>query len=490
MIDIELKPQLEKRRSRTSSDIRDVVKLSIPIVVANSCRMVMDVTDFFLISRTNDTDAMAAILPAQMIVWAYIVIGMGTLTILTTLASQSLGRGDRATCSAYAWQGLYLSGAFWIIGAAVWPLFPTLFALAHHEPRIEALENEYARICFWTVGTTIAATALSSYFNGIHRPHITMYTALEGVVVNGVVSYVLIFGKLGMPAMGIAGAAWGTVVGSAYRMARLWIAFCSERTHREFASRDTWRPDWGKMKNVLRVGGPSGLQWLSDVAVWAIFTVVLVGSYFGKTHQLATNAAWQYLRISFLPCLGVGMAISSLVGRSIGARDPDHAVRVTRIGTLCILAYMGAMSVVYFVARVPLLGWFSTDAEVIRIGSAVIICAAVFQVFDALGIGYNSALRGAGDTFVPSLVFIASHWLMVVGGGYLVATWFPEYGSVGPWVVASVLIVWLGVYQWWRWNSGAWRAIDVFKHDRPTAAPAEFGFPSLDVDAAAEPTGS
>lgn len=459
--------QLEERRGLFGNrgELGDVIKLSIPIVVATCSRMVMDVTDYWMISRTGDSDAQAAILPAQMVIWAYIVIGMGTVSIINTMASQSLGRGDRRTCSAYAWQGLYLSMVFWLIGAALWSGMPYIFWLAGHEPRIQMLEGRYAAIIVWTIGPTIAAIGLSSFFNGVHRPRVTAMAAVESVAVNAVVSFVLIFGKLGFPAMGIEGAAWGTVVGTNYRAVRLMAAFCASGTNREFSSRSTWRIDRAKIVNIFRVGGPTGLQWCSDVTVWAIFTAVLVGSYFGKTHQLATNAAWQYLRISFMPCVGVGTALSALVGRAIGEGDHQRAIRVTRVCAVLMIGYMGLLSLVYFLGRHELIAFFTDNAEVIRIGSGVMICAAVFQVFDALGITYNSALRGAGDTFIPSVVFVVSHWVIVIGGGFAMAELYPRLGSVGPWIAASLLIIVVGIYLWRRWHGRRWMHIDLFKHE-------------------------
>jgi MATE family, multidrug efflux pump len=453
-----------------------VVRMSLPIVIANSCRMLMDVSDYWMISRTGNTDASAAILPTQMIMWSYMVLGMGMLSIVTTLASQSLGRGQLKNCSGYAWQCLYLSGVFWIVGALLWPFLPRVFAWVGNDPAIQDLQLRYARIAVWTIGPTIAASGLSSFFNGIHRPTVTMLVALEGIVVNAAVSYVLIFGKLGAPAMGIEGAAWGTVVGTAYRAIRLTSWLCVPSMHNRFDSRSTWRPDWQKMVSIFRFGGPAGLQWCSDVTVWAIFTAVLVGSYFTKTDQLATNAAWQYLRVSFIPCIGIGMALSSMVGKAIGAKRPDEAIRVTRIATTIMIIYMAVFSLVFLIWREGLIAFFTDDPAVVEIGAKVMICAAVFQIFDALGIGYNSALRGAGDTFAPSVVFIVSHWVIVIGGGFLVAELRPDLGSIGPWMAASVLIIFIGLYLWWRWNRRKWMSIDVFKHEKRESRDAEESF--------------
>ena len=173
--------QLERHQGATRHrrELGDVIRMSIPIVVATCSRMVMDVTDYWMISRTGDSDAQAGILPAQMVIWAYIVIGMGTVSIINTMASQSLGRGDRRTCSAYAWQGLYLSVVFWLIGVVLWPALPHVFRLAGHEPQIQLMESRYAAIIVWTIGPTIAAIGLSSFFNGVHRPRVTAMAAVE-----------------------------------------------------------------------------------------------------------------------------------------------------------------------------------------------------------------------------------------------------------------------------------------------------------------------
>ena len=95
------------------------------------------------------------------------------------------------------------------------------------------------------------------------------------------------------------------------------------------------------------------------------------------------------------------------------------------------------------------------------------ICAAIFQVFDGLGIAYNSALRGAGDTLWPAMFSSISHWSIVVGGGYVVAVLKPEWGSLGPWTAGTVLLILLSLALWWRWHSRAWQKIDIFKHEAP-----------------------
>jgi len=451
-------------RAGRRDELRSVIAMSVPIVITMCSRMAMDVSDFVMITFLGD-DAQAAMLPAQVLLWSYIVLGMGVVTIISTFVSQSLGRGRPADCGAYAWQGVYLGLVFAVIGLAFRPFVPALVHWIGHDPAVQRLEVEYIRVAILTIAPTLAVAALSNFFNGVHRPRVTMWASIEGILVNAVASFVLIFGIGGLPRLGIAGAAWGTVIGNLYQVGRLGSRLCGPAYHREFQTRSTWRPDRGKMLNILRTGGPQGIQFVSDVIVWAVFINVLVGTCFGKEHLIATNVVWQYLRISFMPCLGIGIALTSLVGRAVGEGNPERAMRLTRIAVIGVVTYMGACALVFLFGRRELISLFNDTPAIVAIGSQVLICAAVFQVFDALGVGYNSALRGAGDTFWPSMVFIITHWLVIIGGGWLMVRYVPHWGSVGPWIAASALIVLLGVLLWGRWQGRKWMKINIFCHE-------------------------
>ncbi len=454
---------LTLQRKERRSEIRQVIALSIPVVITTSSRAVMDVVDYLMITRLEMPEAQAAILPAQIIMWSYIILGLGIASMVNTFASQSLGRKEYSECSAYAWQGLYIAVAFGIIGFALIPLLPTLITAIGHDPKVRVLEMAYTRVAVLTVAPTIAANCLGWFFVGVRRPWTTMWSAIEANVVNAVVSLVLIFGYLGFEPMGIAGAAWGTFAAVAYRTIRLGVALVGPSMQRTFSSHKMWRPSWHRLKNLFRVGLPCGLQWLCDVVVWAVFVNVLVGSNFGTTHLIATNTAWQYLRIAFFPTLGVGQALTALVGKSVGAGDPERAMRETRIAALITIGYMGSLSVLYWLKGPELIRLFNSDPEVVKVGGTIMLCAAVFQLFDAIGITYTAALRGAGDTFVPSMFFIISNWVILIGGGWFVATTWPELGSVGPWLAGSSLIVFTGIFLWWRWRSRAWLKIDLLR---------------------------
>ncbi len=451
-------------------ELREVIALAIPIVLTTSSRMVMDITDYVMITWLNDSAAQAAILPAQMIMWCYIVLGLGTMTITNTFAAQNLGRGRLDECSAYGWQSVYLALGFGAVGLALTPWLRDVIDWIGHTPEVRHQEWLYASVGLLTVAPTIAAKGLDGTFTGIHRPWVAMWSMVEANVVNMAVSYVLIFGAFGLPAMGIAGAAWGTLAGVSYRTLRLAATMLTPAMHAQCRSRSTWRPSPRRMLDLLRVGGPAGMQWFSDVLVWTLFVTVLIGRTFGTVHQIATNTVWQYLRVSFVPAMGIGFALTALVGKAVGRRDLALARRQAATVAWLTFGYMVMLSVAYWFWGDELVRILTAEGDqqdaVVAIGTPIMLCAAVFQLFDAVGMTYSAALRGAGDTFWPSTASIVGHWLLVIGGGWLAGRYFPQAGSLGPWIAASALIVLYGLYLWRRWLGGTWQKIDIFGEDK------------------------
>ncbi len=463
-------------RDQHRAELKHVIAMAIPMVITTSSRALMDVADYIMITRLELDAAQAAILPAQMIMWSYIVVGLGIVSVVNTFASQCLGKKQYRDCSAYAWQGVYFAALIAVIGLGLRPFLPALINWIGHEPAVRAMEVSYARVALLTPGPTLAAASIGWFFTGIHKPSVSMWSALEANVVNIVVSAVLIFGYGSIEPMGIEGAAWGTFAGVCYRVLRLAATLLSKKINDRYYSRSTWRPCWSKTKDLLRVGFPCGCHWVSEVVVWSLFVTVLIGTKFGMANLIATNTAWQYMRLAFMPTIGVGQALTALVGKSIGSGHPERAIRETRIAAWLTIAYMGSLSVIYLIAGGYLISLFNDQPEVVALGGRIMICAAIFQLFDAIGISYNSALRGAGDTFVPSAFFVVSTWVIIIGGGWTAATLFPELQSLGPWIAASCFIIITSLFLWWRWHSKVWMNIHLLPTDdtdiTPTASPA------------------
>ncbi len=443
-------------------EMRRIFALAIPNIGTTVSRMLMGFTDFVMVSRLGK-DALAAISPATILVWSVLCLGNGVATAVTTFSAQSLGRGNRREAAAYGWQSFYLAFAF---GIVMWPttwLIPDLIRWIGHPPGVMAIEIAYVRIDLWSVAPSLLVAGLDGFFNGVQRPGVSVWAAVASLISNAVLNWIFIFGHFGCPAMGAAGSALATVLSWCLRALILAVAFLSTEFAEKFDTRKSWRLSWSMLAGLFRVGGPSSIQWFLDIAAWAVFMSYLVAGY-GEAAMAATNVSVQYMHLSFMPAVGIGMALTSLVGHAIGRGKPELAARRATAAMLMTCAYMGAIGLFFWLARTPLMRLMSPDADVIALGGIALIWAAVFQVFDGLGITYSSALRGAGDTRWPAAAFLVCCWGIFVGGGWMVSRYVPSLGFNGPWLMCTIYIAVLGLLLWWRFERGPWRRIKLFKH--------------------------
>jgi len=441
-------------------EMRRIFALAVPNIGTTVSRMLMGFTDFVMVSRLG-TDALAAISPATILVWSVLCIGNGVATAVTTFSAQSLGRGARREAGAYGWQSFYLAIAF---GIVMWPttlLIPMLIRWIGHPEPVMAIEIAYVRIDLWSIAPSLLVAGLDGFFNGIQRPGVSVLAVVASLISNAVLNFIFIFGYLGFPAMGAAGSALATVLSWCLRGAILTIAFVSTEFDKEFGTRSAWRPSWTMLSGLFRVGFPTALQWFLDIAAWVVFMTYLVAGY-GTAAMAATNVGVQYMHLSFMPAVGIGMALTSLVGHAIGRGKPELAARRTTAAMLMTCAYMGAIGLLFWLMRTPLMRLMSQDPMVISLGGTVLVWAAVFQVFDGLGITYGSALRGAGDTRWPAGAFLVCCWGIFVFGGWLVSRYVPSLGFNGPWLMCTIYIAVLGVLLWRRFARGRWREIKLF----------------------------
>ncbi len=449
------------------------MKLAVPNVASTMTQTLLSIVDFWIVSQLPyASEAQAAVSSAGMIFITMFALPLGTLTCVTTMVSQSLGAGRRRDCAAYAWQGIWSGMSFGTILLLLWPVLPSFYAWVGHEPAVQSMETDYTRIRLLSLGAAGAGVALDNFFNGIHRPAISFASALAGNVFNAVISYGLVLGKWGLPEMGVAGAAWGTAAASLLRSVCLIWAMCYGRTAAPYEPLRAWKPDWSKTIRLLRVGIPSGMAFLLDIGAWSMFLALIIGK-FGTTHLAATAVVWRYLEASFMPAVGIGMAVSTAVGKAVGQGRPPLARRMTWIGLAINTTYMSLLALTFVLFGAQMIGFFNPEPAVITLGAQLLIFAAAFQFFDAIGITHSSALRGAGDTLWPSAVGALQVWTILFGGSLLVTWLRPEWGSYGPWAFATLFVICIGITLFIRWRLGTWEQMDVIGRKEPTFGYAE-----------------
>ena len=462
---------LSQSHTTDETSLRYMLKLAAPMVVTTISFTIMQFVDRFMVSRLG-TDALAAILPAGFVSFLPSGFVIGAMASLNTFVSQSLGRGNKKDCSNYFWQAIYMGFAYFVVVVVImWPAAPWIFEMMGQPAGVAEMEVIYFRIMLYAHILAVINWSSNQFFMGIHRPIITMCASLCGQVVNVAANYVLIFGKLGFPEMGIAGAGWGTFIGIAVAAVINMAVFLSSKINADFQSRRTVHINFGKMYDLLKVGLPAGLGLAVNVAFWGMILVGLVGR-FGTEALAATSAALSYTSISVMPVVGIGTALSAAVGKTIGAGRKNVATKQTSVCLRVALVYMGSVGICFFVFRNALMGFWTSDDEVIKVGVNILICAAVYQVFHAARIIYGGALRGAGDTVWLAVVSSLGAVVILGLGGLLVVTFFGNLETLGPWIVGTISIIAVGLANYWRFKSNRWMNIDLFKR-RPISVPVE-----------------
>jgi MATE family multidrug resistance protein len=295
-----------------------------------------------------------------------------------------------------------------------------------------------------------------------------------GVTVNAPLAYALIFGHAGLPALGIAGAGWATVVSSTVS-ACLALALLFRRRYR-----DTYHTLSGRrfepelFGRLMRFGLPNGLQWFLDALAFTVF-LILVGRL-GVAELTATSVAITINIVAVLPVLGVGQAVEVLVGQRLGEDRPELAERTTWTGFRLAWLYMCVVALVYVLGPDLFLRFFRGEggdnwpkmAPVVR---GLLRFVAVYSLFDSMTLVFSFALRGAGDTRFVTVVSLALAWPLMVAPTWL--AWRYRWGLYWAWAFASAYIIALGLTFLLRFRAGKWKSMRVIEMAAPAAVAAE-----------------
>jgi MATE family multidrug resistance protein len=437
--------------------IVELLYIAGPTVAQMASYTVMQFIDTWMLARALGPLAPTAASNAGGLSFAFIGFGFGLLQVVNTLVSQNYGQRNFAHCGRYLWQGVWFAVGYAILLLPLIPLMSRWFVVFKHEPALVEMEQIYVRYMLASAGIKLVQTAFGQFLVATNRPMIVLWSSVAGVAVNAVAAYVMIFGKLGVPALGVRGAATGQIIGMTIELIVL-VCFALRPGERLKFQTGDWRFRRAEFRRLMAIGFGSGLQLIAEVLAWSLFMNWVMGEL-GSTSMAAAAFMLRYLIVSFLPAVGMASAVTALVGRYIGMGRPDLAVQRAHLGFKVTLVYLLVCGLVYFLARRELIELFTFEPEVVRMGAVLLIFAAIYQIFDGMYIVYYGALRGAGDTFVPAVVTAVLCWGIMVLGGFGVARFYKQYAAAGPWTVASVYGVILGLFMLIRFQRGKWQTI-------------------------------
>lgn len=448
--------------SLTPPSLAQLWFLSYPLIITMGAQVVMQFADRMFLAW-HSPQALAACVPGGMLAMTFAALFMGLSGYTGVFISQFNAQKKRAAVTLSLWQGVLLAGVSCILLAALTPVGRFIIGSFNHAAQVRELELIYFSLLNLFGGLAVVNNALGSFFSGRGYTQITMWVALMGNAVNIVLDYILIFGKWGLPAMGIRGAAWATVLSSAC----ITVVFCgllfTKKTQSRFKiSRlaGFYKPIFTRM---VRFGLPNGFGFLMDVISFTLFTF-MVGNIDTLSLQ-ASNIVMSMQPVVFMVILGLGTGIQILVSAYQGIKRPDLSARV--VGNACKIGYLyaGGISLLFFWGSPLFLHLFipaqTADAALLAAKTLPLIkLVSLFVLGDATYLIFGSAIRGAGDTQFFMYVMLGCAWGLLIPG-----TWWLVYR-----LHASVIWVWgwLTFYAWitavlmglrFRW--GKWKTLYI-----------------------------
>jgi MATE family multidrug resistance protein len=447
--------------------------LAWPIVVQRSAQVVIGASDALMVARLGET-AFGAASAGGHNAFALFILPMGTVFIVSSFSSQLFGKGDLAGARRYAFYGLGVALLTQLLCMLAIPFIPAALGTMSYPPEITTLMAEYLAIRLLGGGAVVGLEALGNYYGGLNNVRLPMLAQLFAMVLDVGLNWVMIFGKLGFPAMGVRGAAWSSTIATTIVFFGLYACFHFGVGVPEGGRRRT-PLKMQEMRALLRFGLPSGLNWFIEFAAFIFFLNVIVASL-GKSELAAMLAVLQINSVSFMPAFGLATAGAIFVGQAIGAGKKDDVPRTVRLTMITCAVWEGAVGLCYLAIPAVLLAPFveGEGAAFMAAGVVMLRLSASWQLFDAALNTLAEALRAAGDTKFTAIARGAIAWLFFFPGA-----WISVHVLGGREVVATAwLVVYLAVLAgvlWWRFRSGRWRELELTEDVVLEAVPSRAG---------------
>ncbi|HEX7003279.1 MAG TPA: MATE family efflux transporter [Trueperaceae bacterium] len=450
---------------RTRRVFGQVWQLALPVIIANMLQSLVNVADVFLAGRLGPIEIAAVGMGTS--VRMLVLVGIMAITAgCMALAAQARGAGDDEELSLVTRQSLSLAVLLSVLLSAIgfFGAEPILrFLNSGGDPRAVELGTDYLQILFaGTIFLTLNFT-INSLMQGAGDTVTPLYISGGMNVLNVLFSSVLMFGPGPLPALGVSGAAFGTVLARAFAVVAGISLFYSGRNAVRILP-GSYLPNTDMFRQILSIGVPSGAQGIARNAAQIMVLRIVTSTAAGTYGASALAIGLQVESLAFMPGLAVSVAATSLVGRSLGAWQVEEARERGNAAVALGALLMGTLGLLLWIFATPLVRLFDPSAHptVIAAGTAYLRINALSQPILAVAMVVNGGLRGAGDTRPPLVATIVGRWLVVVPLAYFLALQL-GMGVNGVWWALFAGTCIQAVYVAARWLSGKWLQVGLRK---------------------------
>ncbi len=464
MVDSLLNIFYRPKKFKKNGDVKDVLVVALPMLLSMSFDTIMTFIDRLFLSKLGPAEMNAA-LGAGAVQLALTMFFTGAISYTTAMVAQRLGAKKTSDCARVFMQSVYLSLISVPLLYLTIPLGHLAFGMEHLPADQLEYQKTYFNILMFGGIINLVRNAAPCFFSGIGETKIVMKAAFVGMIVNVACNFVLIYGLGPIPALGVAGAAYGTLIGNLVSTIILFVKFFAKSCNSRFNTRSSFAFSWPLTRELLQKGIPSGVEMFLNMSAFQL--MILMFHALGPDAATASSVMFNWDMVAYVPLMGLEVASTSLVGRYVGARDAAAATRSTYSGLKLGWGYSLIMGIFFVFLPGVLTDIFRPDvaeasAEAIAIFDAArpmsifMLRIATFYIFvEVLLVVYAGALRGAGDTVWVMFTCAIMNWC--VSGALYVAAYIFHLPAHYAWIAVVAVYSTAPVIFWWRWKSGKWR---------------------------------
>jgi MATE family multidrug resistance protein len=443
-------------------EIQATLKLATPMAAGQLAQFSLHIVDTMMCGRLGGLALAGAGLGSSCLAMLWLP-ATGVVSAVSPLCAQAYGAQQTHLIKKSLHQALLLSCFLFIPLFLILSYAQPLLKLLGQPPELLPLAEQYLQAARWGLLPALGVAVLRNFMDSLGHPRAGMMVAISGVFINILVNWILMFGKFGFPALGIAGTGWATTLVNTWMFVCLWLwARQTPELCPYLPTLPFWRIDPVVMKELLKVGLPMGISILTEV--WLFIGTAFLMGHFGAialaAHQIALNIA----STTFMVALGISNASSVRVAQAMGKNQPQAAYQAGIVGMLIGLGFMGTMGILLWSVPAFFIGLYlnleqSENLAVFYLASHLLKIAALFQIFDALQVTSQGALRGLKDTRIPMLLGLLCYGGIGLGSALIFA--YPLQGrETGLWIGLTLGLMAAGLTLSTRFRSH-------FKTDSP-----------------------
>ena len=384
-----------------------------------------------MVGRLGAT-ALAASSIANAIFFILVVVGLGTMTIITPLVATSHSKEDYKETSSLLSAGIKVALFMAIIFIGIAFILANSFHIFKQPEKVVPLATEYFVILTFSAIPMMLFRAAKHFADGLSITKPAMYVTYASIGVNILLNWMLIYGNLGFPALGLAGAGYATLLTRVAMAAGLcWYVFTKARFRPFVQGFSLFKNDRRQVEVIIKKGLPSGFQHFFEISAFAGAAIIVgwLGTKPLAAHQIALNLS----SLTYMAATGFAVAGSIRVGNAAGEENPAKIFRAGTSAFILGLAFMALCCVAFITLNYVLVQFYIDDQEVIKIAAALMIIAGFFQISDGIQVVALGLLRGIGDVNIPTIITLVSYWVIALPVGYFLCfetTW----GVEGMWI--------------------------------------------------------